>query len=112
MTADLVIRGGRVVDGTGGPPREADVAIAGDRNAAVGDADAADRFGLSADRLARMKPDAVVMHPGPLNRGLEIESAVADSPNSVILEQVAHGLAVRMACLYLTTQVSNLAPGQ
>lgn len=58
-------------------------------------------YGLTARRLAAAKKDLVVMHPGPMNRGLEIESAVADGPNSVILDQVANGLAVRMACLAL-----------
>ncbi|QNN21283.1 aspartate carbamoyltransferase catalytic subunit [Planctomycetales bacterium ZRK34] len=58
-------------------------------------------FGLSAPRLAKMKKDVLVMHPGPINRGLEIESAVADGPNSAILQQVANGLAVRMAVLFL-----------
>jgi aspartate carbamoyltransferase catalytic subunit len=59
------------------------------------------RYGLSAERLARAGPDAIVMHPGPMNRGVEIASEVADSPRSVILEQVANGVAVRMAVLYL-----------
>lgn len=58
-------------------------------------------YGLTAARMQRAKPDLVVMHPGPMNRGLEIESAVADGPNSVILDQVANGLAVRMATLAL-----------
>ncbi len=58
-------------------------------------------YGLTAQRLERMKPDVVVMHPGPINRGLEIESAVADGPNSAILQQVANGLAVRMATMFL-----------
>jgi aspartate carbamoyltransferase catalytic subunit len=58
-------------------------------------------FGLTLARLARAKDDAIVMHPGPMNRGVEIESAVADGPWSVILEQVANGVAVRMAVLYL-----------
>jgi len=61
-------------------------------------------FGLTSKRLERAKSQAVVMHPGPMNRGLEIESAVADGPNSAILEQVAHGLAVRMATLFLVTR--------
>ena len=60
-------------------------------------------YGLTLDRLARAKPDALVMHPGPMNRGLEIDSAVADGPQSAILQQVANGLATRMACLYLIT---------
>ncbi len=59
-------------------------------------------FGLTAARMQRARPDILVMHPGPMNRGLEIESAVADSPNSTILEQVTNGLAIRMAGLFLT----------
>ena len=60
-------------------------------------------FGLTEKRLARAKDEVVVMHPGPINRGLEMDSAVADGPNSAILEQVSNGLAVRMAVLFLTT---------
>jgi aspartate carbamoyltransferase catalytic subunit len=59
------------------------------------------RYGLTAARLGRARPEAIVMHPGPLNRGVEIASDVADSPRSVILDQVANGVAVRMAVLYL-----------
>jgi aspartate carbamoyltransferase catalytic subunit len=58
-------------------------------------------FGLTAKRLELAKPDAVVLHPGPMNRGVEIASDVADGPRSVILEQVGQGVAVRMAVLYL-----------
>jgi aspartate carbamoyltransferase catalytic subunit len=58
-------------------------------------------FGMTRDRVARAKPDAIIMHPGPMNRGVEIASDVADGPYSVILEQVANGVAVRMAVLYL-----------
>ncbi len=58
-------------------------------------------FGLTPERLRRAAPDAIVMHPGPMNRGVEIDSAVADGPFSVILEQVSNGVAVRMAVLYL-----------
>ena len=58
-------------------------------------------FGLSAERLSRAKSDAIVMHPGPMNRGVEIASDVADGNQSVILDQVANGVAVRMAVLYL-----------
>lgn len=61
-------------------------------------------YGLTAKRMKRARPDLVVMHPGPMNRGLEIESAVADGPNAVILQQVANGLAIRMAALALVTQ--------
>ena len=58
-------------------------------------------FGLTRVRLDRARPDCIVMHPGPMNRGVEIDSEVADGPGSVILEQVANGVAVRMAVLYL-----------
>src|SRR3954471_9866440 len=57
------------------------------------------KFGLSAERLAKAKPDAIVMHPQPMNRGIEIASDVADGPQSVIREQVRNGVAVRMAVL-------------
>jgi aspartate carbamoyltransferase catalytic subunit len=56
-------------------------------------------FGLTQNRLALAKPDAIVMHPGPINRGVEIESAVVDGPQSVILTQVTFGIAVRMAVM-------------
>jgi len=56
-------------------------------------------YGLTTDKLAVANPDAIVMHPGPINRGVEIESAVADGPQSVILEQVTNGIAVRMAVM-------------
>ncbi|WP_041366691.1 aspartate carbamoyltransferase catalytic subunit [Methylophaga frappieri] len=56
-------------------------------------------FGLTAEKLRHAKPDAIVMHPGPINRGVEIASAVADGPQSVILEQVTHGIAIRMAVM-------------
>jgi aspartate carbamoyltransferase catalytic subunit len=58
-------------------------------------------FGLTPERMRRAASDAIVMHPGPMNRGVEIDSAVADGPYSVILEQVSNGVAVRMAVLYL-----------
>ena len=58
-------------------------------------------FGLNKERLARTKPDAIIMHPGPINRGVEIDSEIADCGRSVILEQVTNGLAVRMAVLFL-----------
>jgi aspartate carbamoyltransferase catalytic subunit len=57
------------------------------------------RFGLTESRLAQAKPDAMVMHPGPINRGVEIESRVADGSRSVILQQVTHGIAIRMAVM-------------
>jgi aspartate carbamoyltransferase catalytic subunit len=58
-------------------------------------------FGMTVERIAGAKPDVIIMHPGPMNRGVEIASEVADGPYSVILEQVANGVAVRMAVLYL-----------
>ena len=58
-------------------------------------------FGLTEARFARCRPDVMIMHPGPINRGVEISSEIADCANSVILEQVANGMAVRMAVLYL-----------
>jgi aspartate carbamoyltransferase catalytic subunit len=58
-------------------------------------------FGMTRERMRRAKHDAIIMHPGPMNRGVEIDSEVADGPYSVILEQVANGVAVRMAVLYL-----------
>lgn len=58
-------------------------------------------WGLTKERLSFARPDAIVMHPGPMNRGVEISSDVADSDRSVILEQVTNGIAVRMAVLYL-----------
>ncbi|UCF00378.1 MAG: aspartate carbamoyltransferase catalytic subunit [Planctomycetota bacterium] len=66
-------------------------------------------FGLTVERMKRAKPDILVMHPGPINRGLEIESEVADGSNSVILEQVKNGLAVRMAVLFLVNQAAAQA---
>jgi len=59
-------------------------------------------FGLDREKLKLAKPDCIVMHPGPMNRGVEIASDVADGPDSVILDQVTNGVAVRMAVLYLT----------
>jgi aspartate carbamoyltransferase catalytic subunit len=60
-------------------------------------------FGLTNERLALAKSDAIVLHPGPMNRGIEISSDVADSSRSLILDQVKYGVAVRMAVLYLAT---------
>ena len=67
------------------------------------------RFALTPARLARAKEDVIVLHPGPMNRGMEIASEVADGPRSVILEQVAAGVAVRMAVLYLLSGVREEA---
>lgn len=60
------------------------------------------QYGLTEASLALAKPDVIVMHPGPINRGVEIESTVADGPHSVILEQVTNGIAVRMAVMSIT----------
>jgi aspartate carbamoyltransferase catalytic subunit len=58
-------------------------------------------FGLNTENEKYLKPDTLIMHPGPINRGVELDSSVADGPRSVILEQVTNGLAVRMAVLFL-----------
>jgi aspartate carbamoyltransferase catalytic subunit len=60
-----------------------------------------EEYGLTAARAARLHDDALIMHPGPMNRGVEIDGEVADRPNAVITEQVTNGIAVRMAVLYL-----------
>ena len=62
------------------------------------------KFGITEERLARAKKNLIVMHPGPINRGIEISSEVADCPQSVILEQVTNGIAVRMSVLFLVSQ--------
>ncbi len=64
-------------------------------------------WGLTSERLSLAKDDAIVMHPGPMNRGIEISSDIADGPRSVILEQVTNGLAVRMAVMYLLAGVKR-----
>ena len=68
-------------------------------------------FGLNAARAERLKPEALVMHPGPIHRGVELDGSVADGPHSVILDQVTNGLAVRMAVLYLCGAVPTEAKG-
>ena len=60
-------------------------------------------FGLNKDRKQWLKKGALILHPGPVNRGVELDSELADSPQSVILDQVSNGIAVRMAILYLCT---------
>lgn len=62
------------------------------------------QYGITEERLRRCKKSILIMHPGPINRGIEISSEVADGPNSVILEQVTNGIAVRMAVLFLVSQ--------
>ncbi len=69
-------------------------------------------YGLTSERLRRCKAGVLVMHPGPMNRGLEIDAAVADGPNSAILQQVSHGLAVRMAALFLTVTAGGQRPAE
>ena len=59
------------------------------------------QWGLDDERLSRLRADTMVMHPGPMNRGLEISANAADSPRSTVLEQVANGVSIRMAVLYL-----------
>jgi len=67
-------------------------------------------YSLTDERLARTKPDCLVMHPGPINRGVELPSTVADGPKSVIIPQVSNGVAVRMAVLTLTSRVRDQEP--
>jgi aspartate carbamoyltransferase catalytic subunit len=62
------------------------------------------RFGLTLERLSQSDSPVVIMHPGPINRGVEISSEVADSEHAIILDQVENGVAVRMAVLYLLAQ--------
>jgi aspartate carbamoyltransferase catalytic subunit len=69
-------------------------------------------YGLTEEKLALAKPDAIVMHPGPINRGVEIASSVADGPRSVILQQVTHGIAVRMAVMAMVMGNTPLAEGR
>jgi aspartate carbamoyltransferase catalytic subunit len=74
--------------------RQADQFFPSDREYAA-------QWGLDGRRLELMKPESLVMHPGPMNRGVEIAAEVSDSPRSIVLDQVANGLAVRMSLLYL-----------
>ncbi len=68
-------------------------------------------FGLTRERAERLRPDCLIMHPGPINRGVEIDSAIADSARSVILDQVTNGIAVRMAVLYLCAGGAPISAG-
>jgi aspartate carbamoyltransferase catalytic subunit len=67
------------------------------------------KFGITRERLKKAKDNIVVMHPGPINRGIEMSSEVADGANSVILEQVTNGIAVRMAVLFLVSQAETVS---
>jgi aspartate carbamoyltransferase catalytic subunit len=69
------------------------------------------RYGLDSDRMSHLPDHAIVMHPGPMNRGLEITAEVADAARSVIVEQVTNGVSVRMAVLYLLLSGSESALG-
>ena len=83
----------RIASGTPNGPKGSDVRFPTLREYSA-------RWGLTADRAARLKPDTLVMHPGPMNRGVEIADTVADSARSLVTEQVANGVAVRMAVLW------------
>jgi aspartate carbamoyltransferase catalytic subunit len=63
-----------------------------------------ENYGITDKTLELAKPDAIVMHPGPVNRGIEIDSSVADGPQSVILKQVTNGIAIRMATMQILAQ--------
>jgi aspartate carbamoyltransferase catalytic subunit len=69
-------------------------------------------FGLTPEKLECARPEAIVMHPGPMNRGLEIDSSVADGPRSVILPQVTYGIAVRMAVMAMILGGREEPPGR
>jgi len=69
-------------------------------------------YGLNTDKLAIANPNAIVMHPGPINRGVEIESAVADGPQSVILKQVSNGIPMRMAVMAMAMGGQNQERGE
>lgn len=69
-------------------------------------------YGLNDERAAWLKPEAIIMHPGPINRGVELDSSVADGPRSVILEQVTNGIVNRMAVLTLCLQARNNPPSE
>jgi aspartate carbamoyltransferase catalytic subunit len=64
-------------------------------------------FGLTLARAKRLRPTTLIMHPGPMNRGVEIDSRVADLPSAVVERQVANGVPIRMAVLYLTVAGTN-----
>ncbi len=103
---NLLIRRGRVVDPASGRDEVADVVIMlrlqNERMSGALLPSAGEYFeswGLTEEKLALAKPDAIVMHPGPINRGVEIDSAVVDGRQSVILPQVTFGIAVRMAVM-------------
>jgi aspartate carbamoyltransferase catalytic subunit len=63
-----------------------------------------DHYGITNEKLKLAKPNAIVMHPGPVNRGIEVDTAVADGPQSVILKQVTNGIAIRMAVMGVLAQ--------
>ena len=67
-------------------------------------------IGITEERLKKAKKNIIVMHPGPINRGVEMSAEVADGENSVILEQVTNGIAVRMAALYLVAHAKHTRP--
>lgn len=69
-------------------------------------------YGIDAEKLKKARPDLIVMHPGPVNRGVELSPEVADGPRSVILEQVTNGIAVRMAALYLVAGAAQNEPAE
>lgn len=68
-------------------------------------------FGLTKERAKLLKPDALIIHPGPINRGVEIDSGVADCPQSLVMDQVTNGLAVRMAALFLCARARGAGAG-
>ena len=109
---DNVIPGARIIDNLEDGLADADVVMAlriqreriGNLDGVPGIDEYFANFGLSHASIGVAKPDAIIMHPGPMNRGIEIEGTLADGPNSVITQQVTNGVAVRMAVLDRVTQ--------
>ena len=104
MSMKIHIRNGRLIDPASNTDKALDLFIADGRIVGTGNTpagwgeDGANRV-LDAEKLALAAPDAIVMHPGPMNRGVEIDPAIADGPRSVINDQVEMGVAVRMAVM-------------
>lgn len=119
IPADIETLGVSVFDNLGAGLKDADVVIMlrlqRERMLSASlpsEAEYFSRYGLTEEKLRVAKDDAIVMHPGPINRGIEIDSSIADGEHSVILQQVSHGIAVRMAVLAMTMGSLSGRPGK